>query len=289
MQIIFSRKGFDSQYGGVASPIFPDGTMYSLPIPVARDPHHLGELRPGGRDLTSIVADLTRGRVVAATPVHLDPDLDASAVARPQGWRPAFGQTDAAQAHLKNQGVGPGDLFLFFGWFRDVESVAGVWRYKRGAPDIHALFGWLQVDECVAVGQNARPTLQRYPWLAGHPHTVGAASYSSSNNSIYIGRESLHLAGTPIELPGAGVLTRFRRELRLTAHGRTRSWWHLPRWFHPHAGCAPLSYHADPKRWSLEADATILRIVDKGQEFVLDTKHYPDAAAWVAKLLGGQT
>ena len=32
-KIIFSRKGFDSSFGGVASPIFDDGSMYSLPIP----------------------------------------------------------------------------------------------------------------------------------------------------------------------------------------------------------------------------------------------------------------
>lgn len=33
MKIIMSRKGFDSGYGGVASPIFSDRSMVSLPIP----------------------------------------------------------------------------------------------------------------------------------------------------------------------------------------------------------------------------------------------------------------
>ncbi|MCD6328671.1 hypothetical protein J7M28_14125, partial [bacterium] len=33
MRIIFSRKGFDAANGGVASPIFPDGSFCSLPIP----------------------------------------------------------------------------------------------------------------------------------------------------------------------------------------------------------------------------------------------------------------
>jgi len=287
MRIIFSRKGFDSQYGRVASPIFPDGAMYSLPIPVTGDPHRLGELRPGGRDLTSVVADLTGAGVVASTTVHLDPDLDASAVAGPQGWRPAFGQTAAAQSHLENQGVGPGDLFLFFGWFREVERVTGVWRYRPSAPDIHTLFGWLQVDERVAVGKNAAPVLERYPGLAGHPHMAGAARYSSSNNSIYIGRETLHLAGWNSDLPGSGILMRFHSGLQLTAPGRTRFWWRLPRWFFPGPGRPALSYHGDLKRWSRESDATVLRIVDKGQEFVLDTAHYPEAVEWVATLLEG--
>ena len=33
MKVILSRKGFDSSYGGCASPILPDGTMLSMPIP----------------------------------------------------------------------------------------------------------------------------------------------------------------------------------------------------------------------------------------------------------------
>ena len=32
-RIILSRKGFDSSSGGVASPIFSDGSLCSLPIP----------------------------------------------------------------------------------------------------------------------------------------------------------------------------------------------------------------------------------------------------------------
>ncbi|CAI8922445.1 hypothetical protein EMIT0158MI4_310005 [Burkholderia ambifaria] len=41
------------------------------------------------------------------------------------GWRPALGQTGAAQGHLSNNGVGAGDVFLFFGWFRQVEKSRG--------------------------------------------------------------------------------------------------------------------------------------------------------------------
>lgn len=33
MKIILSRKGFDLQNGGQPSPILPDGTLLSLPIP----------------------------------------------------------------------------------------------------------------------------------------------------------------------------------------------------------------------------------------------------------------
>ena len=36
MKIILSRKGFDSSYGGYPSPIFPDGSLLSIPIPSMR-------------------------------------------------------------------------------------------------------------------------------------------------------------------------------------------------------------------------------------------------------------
>jgi len=35
MKVILSRKGFDSGTGGYPSPILPDGTLLSLPIPDA--------------------------------------------------------------------------------------------------------------------------------------------------------------------------------------------------------------------------------------------------------------
>jgi len=37
MKIILSRKGFDSSNGGCPSPIMPDGTLLSLPIPTSDD------------------------------------------------------------------------------------------------------------------------------------------------------------------------------------------------------------------------------------------------------------
>ena len=37
MKIVLSRKGFDSQYGKQASPILPDGTLLSFPIPSEDD------------------------------------------------------------------------------------------------------------------------------------------------------------------------------------------------------------------------------------------------------------
>jgi hypothetical protein len=139
MKIILSRKGFDSSYGGVASPIFPDGALLSLPIPDARGPVTYQDLTWGQHQLGKVVAALTRGRIDFAAHAHLDPDLYSQICSRAPGWRPLFGQDGAAQSHLANQGVGVGDLFLFFGWFRAVEQPSGYYCFVKQAPDQHLI------------------------------------------------------------------------------------------------------------------------------------------------------
>jgi len=130
MKIIISRKGFDSSYGGAASPILPDGTLLSLPIPLESHISY-GELHVNGHSLGRIVEDLTRGQITGRHGAHLDPDLTACAYPRRPGWRSLFGQVGAAQSHLARSGVDIGDLFLFFGWFRQTEVVSGRYRFPH--------------------------------------------------------------------------------------------------------------------------------------------------------------
>jgi hypothetical protein len=77
----------------------------------------------------------------------LDPDLSRSTLPRPADWRPLFGQVDRAQSHLRNQGVGPGDLFLFFGLFSPTTELPdGRLRYAGQGDWMHVLRGRLEVD-----------------------------------------------------------------------------------------------------------------------------------------------
>ena len=118
MKIILSRKGFDAGIGGVASPIFPSGELYSLPIPESFPSRHskrYKEIQVGNQSLGTIVNDLTGGRVKPDTFAHLDPDLNVLSVPRQTNWRPVFGQAGAAEKHLQNQGVKEGDVFVFYG------------------------------------------------------------------------------------------------------------------------------------------------------------------------------
>ena len=178
--------------GGVPSPIFPAGTVLSLPIPYKRSPTRFRDVQWRGESIGPIVECLTKGRVKGGDPCHLDPDLNADALARLSGWRPAFGQVESAQSHLENQGVGLRDLFLFFGWFRAVKSGnGGMWHYDRNAPHVHRLFGWLQVSEVLPVGGNLTRARSERPWLSRHPHL----NMHWDNNTVYIASEKLNIKG----------------------------------------------------------------------------------------------
>lgn len=281
MKLIFSRKGFDSAAGGCASPILPDGQMISLPIPEPRPrrPPLLtyAGITAGDISLARLVQDLSRGRVRPSTPVHLDPDLVAGSLPRPPGWRPLFGQAAAAESHLHRQEVTAGDIFLFYGWFRQVEKVQGHYRYRPGAPDLHVIFGWLQVEQRLDLAA-AAPIPE---WARQHPH--GAHPGRDRWDALYLSTPRLDLPGA--SQAGAGVFPRFHPRLCLTdPAGLHRSRWRLPRWFHGAGRRSWLSYHGNPDRWHLFPDFVQLQTVGRGQEFVLDGDDYPEVTAWLQTL-----
>lgn len=273
MKIVLSRKGFDSAAGRVASPIFPDGRMLSLPIPHESGLRTYADIRYEGESIGKLVADLTRHPRAASWTLHLDPDLRRNAVARKPGWRPLFGQDAAAQGHLAGQGVGAGDLFLFFGWFRSVCKVRGRWAYVPSAPDLHVLFGWLEVAEVVPI---ADEWVGKPAWAADHPHFHGI---TSRNNTLYVspppGKASL----------GGGTFEGFDEGLRLSADDKGRRRWRLPAWFHPKGRKSALSYHGSPQRWETDGNQVLLNTVGRGQEFVLDGAAYPEAEPWARGLI----
>ncbi|MBS0467856.1 MAG: hypothetical protein JSS31_02485 [Proteobacteria bacterium] len=276
MKFIFSRKGFDSQYGCVPSPILPDGSLQTFPIP-SRHGRLLGDIQGSLGPVHKLACDLTKGAITASTSVHLDPDLSKDSVARRPGWRASLGQVGSAQKHLAKQGVGEGDVFLFFGWFRQAEHVAGRWQYVHGAPNLHSLFGWLQVGRVLKVGSSECPE-----WLEEHPH-VQHASRIGVDNTIYVAGESL--AGTHNRLPAAGNFRHWGTGLQLTAPGYSRSVWRVPRWLLKNPEQPTLSYHRDPARWSVDSDGALLRTVGKGQEFVIDVGDCKEATQWLQDMV----
>jgi hypothetical protein len=283
MRLILSRKGFDSSYGGMPSPILPDGRLVPLPIPARHDSYTLNDLLGLEPQLEKLVSDLSRGRVTINTTVHVDPDLSPRWRPRVNGWRPALGQTGAAQTHLAACGVGADSVFLFFGWFREVESAKGRWRFVPRAPHLHVIFGWLEVAEVLSIVSARAECLARHPWISGHPHVIAPDHYTDARNALYVARKRSRYS-TAAEY-GGGYFPRYLPSLRLTLPGSSRSVWSLPSWFMPRADRAPLSYHAQSNRWQKGAEGVTLRSVAKGQEFVLNMTQYPEADGWLRQVV----
>ena len=271
MKIVLSRKGFDSSAGGHASPILPNGTMISLPIPSPLDALAYSDIAIDGdsgrlhRTYADLIRELDAGARLRGG-AHLDPDLCAPARPRPRGWRPTFGQIGAAGGHLRNERIGAGDLFLFFGWFRRTENVDARLRFARGEAGFHAVFGYLEVG--VAIDATGRAPLPS--WLRDHPHAQPRRRVSP-NNTIYVSSDTLSIDRA---LPGAAAF-RFDESLVLTKSGEARSRWRLDR---DVFADVRISHHG-PDAWRDGAFHSCKR----GQEFVIDAN--ARVIDWAARVI----
>jgi hypothetical protein len=190
-----------------------------------------------------------------------------------------FGQCDSSLSHLENQGVTEGDLFLFFGWFRQTKWEAERLVFVRNAPDLHVLFGWLQVEEVIRE-PTTNPDVPE--WCAEHPHV---AAKIGNPNAIFLAKDQLSVPGIESEEPGAGVFDRVRDALVLTEPGQNnRSTWRLPKWFYE----APqlLTYHARRERWTPSGDGVRVETVGRGQEFVTIAPDSPRVGKWFRQVWG---
>lgn len=283
MKIIFSRKGIDSSFGNFASPIMPDGKLCWMPIPEDSDRKQqlptYGDISFCGTDLGTIIEDLSSKRIKRNQTVHLDPDIFAMHRARKEDWIPVFGQTGAAESHLRNKKVEVGDIFLYFGWFKQCELIDNTFRYKKAAPDMHVLYGWLQIGNIKRICN-----IESIPdWLTDHPHMIGC-NYGILD-TLYFSTNELVIAGKKTGLPGAGYFSAINDGIILTAPGHTRSVWNLPIWMYPSEDKPPLSYNEKREKWIKRDGKIQLKIASRGQEFVLNVDFYPEALDWVEGLI----
>jgi len=281
MKIILSRKGFDSSAGGVPSPILPDGRLISLPIPDPLSRISYWSIQSFDGAVGKLVADLTRGRIKATAKAHLDPDLLHTNLPREKHWRPLFGQSGAAQGHLRNQQVEVGDVFLFFGLFQQVSKTAGIFAFDRNAPRQHILFGWMQIGSIEPV---KGCTEEIGNWASYHPHFYHSKAVS---NTLYLATDKLKIDQRLVNSrDGAGLFESVSESRTLTANDATTpSQWRLPAWFYPSSDKPPLTYHANLTRWKKNPSHTTLQAASRGQEFVLDCDYYPEALKWLRNLM----
>lgn len=265
MKVIFSRKGFDSSSGYGCSLILPDGKLLSLPIPSRDDKDEYERLLFDGISYKDIIRMIhPQGYKKLSDEgllhCHVDPDIYPNAKQRTEGWKPSFGQMSGSLTQLKNNGVTIGDLFLFFGWFRLTEWYNGNLRFVKKAPDLHIIYGYLQI------GQVLFPKTDTIPiWLKSHPH----ASYKELNNAIFIASDKLSIIP---KMNGAGLF-KFDKKRILTKEGCSRSRWSLPDFFRniPITGC---------NGWK---DAGYFQSGGRGQEFIW--KATDEAVSWLSQMM----
>jgi hypothetical protein len=266
MRVILSRKGFDKQYGGQPSPIMPDGTLLSLPIPGKKETVYFSGLKHNGKTYLDIMQELNHNsnpKIKEKYTCHLDPDLRNEVCNRENGWDPLFGQTGGAQGHLLKQKISEKDLFLFFGWFKETEVVDGILKYKRNAADLHLIFGYMQIGKIY-------PDISKLPKeYQYHPHAQ-ARFKDVKPNCIYKATDTLSFVPS---LAGGGCLS-FDNTLVLTKKGFTKSRWGLPSFFRN----IKISYHSSS---SFAED--YFQSAAKGQEFVIEENEH--VSNWAKEII----
>ena len=136
---------------------------------------------------------------------HYDPNLDTGYLDK---------QASSSQSELRNNKVGPGDLFLFFGWFKN---------YSKKGRDLHHIFGWLQIDKIIDGNEAIQQYFKNKKKM--HPH----AFYRFSNNCLYVGSKNLILGNKKTPHKGFGHFKKTHNDLVLTKDQATRSVWQLPK------------------------------------------------------------
>lgn len=270
MKVVLSRKGFDSKNGGIASPILPDGTLLSLPIPGVNGTAY-SDLSYSGETYKEMIEWL--GAKCGSGVCHLDPDIRQGIFDAPAEWKPAFGQSGRNLTHLNAQKIGSGDLILFFGWFRQVERIGSKLRYVPKSPNLHIIFGYLQIGDMIT----SQAEIDReYSW---HPH----ANMKDINNCLYIPRDTCSWDN---KICGYGVFS-FDKKRVLTKGGMSRACWNLP---DLHAfdkksnDNRPNITHSYKDSWRTDPQyGEYYRSADIGQEFVIEKN--PDVETWARSLI----
>ncbi len=232
MKIVFSRKGFDTQNGGGASPII-DGKPVSLPIPaVGQEATTYAD-----RQLGSLASMASRNRYDGTNTCHDDPMFDGG-----HCW---LGQVSAAQGHLRTEQVGEGDVFLFYGLFEEPDT-----RERH-----HRIFGYLSVLAKGPPEQIVEDLRWRQP-PRPHPHLSGAWHYS---NCIWFGKGRTAARASQIlrlTVPGGPVslwsIPGWLRECGLSYHRRSHRWLDGDRLDSARPGQEFVCHIADaaePRRW----------------------------------------
>lgn len=270
-KVILSRKGFDKSSGGKPSPIL-NGNLISLPIPRAGSGDFYSDLAISPTE--SYLDVMQELGIKHHYEGHIDPDIRRSIIQnRPVEWRGLFGQSGPSQGLLNKLKVGKGDIFLFFGWFKEAKKLDGKWKYIHNAKNIHAIYGYLEVDEVFDIKKgDSLPS-----WAMYHQHYRNKENYEAKRNVIYMATKSFTTSSDKL---GYGVF-KYNEDLVLTKKGsKNRSLWELPSCFQNERQ----SFKCGLREWVINSDG-LVEVQPWGQVQEIFVSEQPEVVAWAEALI----
>ena len=137
--------------------------------------------------------------------VHLDPDIRPDLRPKKASRQCAdlmlFGQCDAAQKHLENQGIDKGTFSSSLAYSKMRLSKVIRPKFVRSSRKRHVIWGWLQIGQIHRIPEGSIPKA-----LEHAKHHSHLQFRKRANNCIYAGTPALTFRP---DLPGAGTFPKF--------------------------------------------------------------------------------
>lgn len=276
MRIVLSRKGFDSGNGGIPSPIMPDGTLLSFPIPSENGNTTYHDIIYRGKSYYEIMRELSpaTAKKLENSKCHVDPDLLYRYKKEVADWKPAFGQSKESQIHLENHEISVGDMFLFYGWFRQTGyDSSGKLHFVSPkndyTPDRHIIFGYMEIGEVI---KEQVIIDSEYKW---HPHALK----NEPNNVLYVPKEKCSLGDNK----KGYELLKYTPIRQLTKEGYKRSEWNLP----PCLYNAEITFHEKDKSdsYGWKNNYEYFQSARIGQEFIILQDVKGELKSWLLDVI----
>ena len=273
MKVILSRKGFDSQSGGIPNLILPNGDLLVFPIPSEYGDYTYQDISYGEKTYYEILSEINPrlGEKLKNSKCHIDPDIQDCYCQPMENWKPAFGQCGISQKHLEKENIGIGDVFLFFAWFRQTEYKNGrlqfVSKKDTSTYDKHIIYGYMEI------GQKLTDSSQIKNEYKYHPH---ADEYylKKEQNTLYLPSE--HFSMNSMR-KGYGKFN-YSSKRQLTKENHSRSEWNLPDCFKD----IRITYHENDSYGWIDGN-DYFKSASRGQEFVVEANN--GIIDWVKEIL----
>ena len=177
---------------------------------------------------------------------------------------------------MKNNNINIGDLFLFWGWFRETVTLNKKTVYLKKDPGHYRFFGWLQIGKIIHLGKDPSWYSEHKSISNSHPHTIG---HWKENNTLYLASDKLNAFGLK-NYYGFGKFNASEYTNLSIDPSYKKSLWKCPDWLNPKLGGCGMTYHKDKKRWGKNS----VEIVGRGQEFIAEPKKKDKCKKWLTNI-----